>query len=159
MNIADIGAGTGYFAIPLARAVGPHGKIYAVDLQHEMLNLLGKKLEQPDIPRNIELLEGDASNTTLASKCVDLVLIANVWHELDDRKAALRETARILRSNGALAILDWRPDMSSPPGPPAGHRLAAADVVQFLLEIDWTASPPINIGRYSYFVAARPPHG
>jgi FkbM family methyltransferase len=55
MHVADIGAGTGYFAIPIARAVGVGGKVYAVDLQPEMLDKLREKLTRPDAPRNIEL--------------------------------------------------------------------------------------------------------
>ena len=76
MHVADVGAGTGYFAIPMAQAVGPNGK--------------------PDAPRNIDLAQGEAGKTTLGSKCADVVLIANVWHELDDHEAALQEAARIL---------------------------------------------------------------
>src|ERR1700745_3894965 len=63
-DVADIGAGTGYFALPMAKAVDP-GKVYAVDLQPEMLNLLRQKLSAPGAVRNVELVEGDASATTL----------------------------------------------------------------------------------------------
>jgi ubiquinone/menaquinone biosynthesis C-methylase UbiE len=158
MHIADVGAGTGYFAIPMAQAVAPNGKVYAIDLQLEMLNMLRGKLERPDAPPNIELVRGHASKTMLASKCADVVLIANVWHELDDHEAALQEAARILVPGGTLALLDWRPDKKSPPGPPSDHRLSASDVVQFLTKHNWTTSPLVNIGHYSYFISARPPH-
>ena len=84
MHIADVGAGTGYFAIPIAHAVGPDGIVYAVDLQREMLDLLRQKFGRRAAPRNIDLVEGAASKTTLASKRADMVFIANVWHELDD---------------------------------------------------------------------------
>ncbi len=157
MRIADVGAGTGYFAIPMAHAIGPAGKVYAVDLQPEMLKLLRAKLETPDAPRNIELVQGDAGETSLPTASVDLVLIANVWHELDDREAALKESARILSPNGLLAVLDWRADMDSPPGPPANHRLTEAEVTQFLMQHDWTTKAPLHIGTYSYFLAAQPP--
>ena len=84
MHIADVGAGTGYFAIPIAHAVGPDGIVYAVDLQREMLDLLRQKFGRRAAPRNIDLVEGAASKTTLASKRADMVFIANVWHELDN---------------------------------------------------------------------------
>ena len=157
VHVADVGAGTGYFAIPLAKAVGPDGKVYAIDLQPEMLNLLREKINRPGGPRNIELVQGAASRTTLATKSADLVLIANVWHELDDHEAALREAARILVPGGTLALLDWRPDIDAPPGPPSNHRISATEVVQFLEKNRWTAARPINIGRYSYFITAHPP--
>ncbi len=157
MHVADVGVGTGYFAIPIAQAVGPDGRVYAIDLQPEMLNMLRQKLERPDAPRNIDLVQGAAGKTTLASKCADVVFIANVWHELDDHEAALQEAARILVPGGTLAVLDWRPDKNSPPGPPSDHRLPASDVVQFLTRHNWTTAAPVNIGRYSYFIGSRPP--
>ena len=158
MHVADVGAGTGYFAIPIARAVGVGGKVYAVDLQPEMLDKLREKLTRPDAPRNIELVRGEASGTTLPSRSVDVVFLANVWHEVEDPAAALQESARILAPGGSLALLDWRSDTSSPPGPPADHRLPAADVLQFLLESGWTTDGSAHIGRYSYFIGAIPPN-
>ena len=157
MRVADVGAGTGYFAVPIARAVGVEGKVYAVDLQPAMLAKLREKLTEPDAPCNIELVPGEACKTSLPSKCADVVLIANVWHELEDQTVALQEVARLLAPGGVLALLDWRADMSSPPGPPSDHRLRAADVVQFLAKSGWTADEPAYVGRYSYFISALPP--
>ena len=85
-----------------------------------------------------------------------LVFLANVWHEVDDRAAAAREVARILAPGGALAILDWRADLSPPPGPPSDHRLPAAGVAEFLRKSGWTAGEPLEIGRYSYLISATP---
>jgi cyclopropane fatty-acyl-phospholipid synthase-like methyltransferase len=65
MRVADVGAGTGYFAIPIARAVGVEGKVYAVDLQPAMLVKLREKLTEQDAPRNIELVPGEACKTSL----------------------------------------------------------------------------------------------
>jgi ubiquinone/menaquinone biosynthesis C-methylase UbiE len=158
MSVADIGAGTGYFAIPIARSVGVEGKVYAVDLQPAMLAKLRDKLTEPDAPRNIELVQGEASKTTLSSRCADVVFIANVWHELENPTTALQEVARILAPGGVLALLDWRADMISPPGPPSDHRLPAADVLQFLVKSGWTADEPVVVGRYSYFISAGPPN-
>jgi ubiquinone/menaquinone biosynthesis C-methylase UbiE len=157
MRIVDIGAGTGYFALPLAEAVGPEGKVYAVDLQPEMLELLREKLAAANAPRNVELLQGEASKVRLASECADLVLIANVWHEVDDQEAALREAARLLAPRGSLAVLDWRADMDSPPGPPSHHRVASSSLLQFLKKNGWKANREILIGSYSYLVSAKPP--
>jgi SAM-dependent methyltransferase len=157
MHVADVGAGTGYFAIPIARAVGVGGKVYAVDLQPEMLNKLGEKLVGSDALRNIELVHGEASKTTLPSRSVDVVFLANVWHEVEDPAAALQEGCTDPCAWG-LALLDWRSDTSPPPGLPADHRLPAADVLQFLLESGWTTDGPANIGHYSYFIGAIPPN-
>jgi ubiquinone/menaquinone biosynthesis C-methylase UbiE len=152
--VADIGAGTGYFALPLAHEVGSAGNVIAVDLQQEMLELLRVKFHLEGSPKNIELVRGDAAATTLRGHSVDLVFLANVWHELDDHTAVLAEARRILRPSGRIAILDWRPDVVQPPGPPLEHRLAPDAVVAAVKREGWTLLTTANVGAYSYLVQA-----
>jgi len=154
MMIADIGTGTGYFAIPIARAIAPGGRVFAVDLQPELLEVLRKKLAEPSAPANIVLLAGTAGSTGLAAGSCDLALLANVWHELDDYDAALAELTRILKPGGRLAVLDWRPDVERPPGPPLEHRLPAREVQQFLQEHGKRVDAVPNVGQYSYLILA-----
>jgi ubiquinone/menaquinone biosynthesis C-methylase UbiE len=150
MSVADVGAGTGYFAIPMAKAVAPSGRVIAVDMQEEMLGHLRAKIA--DLP--IELVLGSAERTTLPDASVDLVLLANVWHEIDDTNAALVESQRILRPQGRIAILDWRTDVEQPPGPPLSHRISASDAAASLRSAGFRASEPETIGAYGYVVVA-----
>ena len=154
MVIADIGSGTGYFSIPFARQVGPTGKVYAVDVQQEMLSLLNKKLKGVGTSSNIELVLGDATRTNLLSESADIVFMANVWHELDHHEMVLKECGRILRKGGRIAILDWRSDAGHPPGPPLDHRISAESVVATLRSDGWTPAHPVNVGKYSHLVEA-----
>jgi|SRR5580704_6090639 SAM-dependent methyltransferase len=87
VRVADVGAGTGYFSLPIAKAVGETGKVFAVDVQQEMLDKLRLKLEQPDSPQNLSLHLGAAGQLPLADDSVDLAFYANIWHELDDQDA------------------------------------------------------------------------
>lgn len=153
--VADVGAGTGYFSLPIARAVGSNGKVYAVDFQTGMLDLLGKKLLEPRAPSNISLVHGTATHTTLPASCADLVFLANVWHELDDHALILKEVARLLRGKGRLAILDWRNDVKQPPGPPPEHRVASNTVVETLKVNGWNVERTGHVGKYSYLIMAR----
>lgn len=166
MTVADIGAGTGYFALPVARAISPGGRLFAVDVQREMLTRLDAKLRQIGASGNISLVEGDATGTALPDAGCDRVLIANVWHELPDHAGALCEFARILRPGGRLAILDWRTDVPArskavprregdPPGPPAEHRISRDEVANTLRASDWDVLSQQNVGEYSYLVIAR----
>ena len=116
-TVADVGAGTGYFSLPLADAVGLQGKVYAVDAQNEMLALLKQKLDEAAI-LNVELIHAEAVSTGLPQCSCDLFFAANVWHEFDDRAAVLKEAARVLKVGGQIAILDWRTDAPPEPGPP-----------------------------------------
>lgn len=155
MTVADIGAGTGYFSLPIAKAIGAKGKVFAVDIQHEMLTLLRHKLDRPDAPRNVELVHGEAQATTLENQSCDLIFLANVWHELPNHNAALQEINRVRKLGATLAVLDWRPDVEQPPGPPLEHRIAAAVVRQDLETHGLKCEQSFNIGLFSYMVLAR----
>jgi ubiquinone/menaquinone biosynthesis C-methylase UbiE len=152
--VADVGAGTGYLTIPLARAVGEIGRVIAVDLQKEMLTRIREKLAAPGNPSNVDLVEGDAARTTLPPQSCDIVVMVNIWHELDDYPAVLVEAARILRPEGALVIVDWRADLPSPPGPPAEHRVAALQVQTTLEQSSWSIHRSGTIGLYSHLIVA-----
>lgn len=156
LTVADIGAGTGYFALPIASAVGPQGKVFAVDLQPQMLAFLDAKLKAPNAPRNVFLVEGDAGDTRLPNQVADVVLIANVWHELEDHDATLSEMRRILVPGGKLAVLDWRTNVTRPPGPPLEHRIAADQVRGFFTAAGWNCSWARLVGRYSYLLLCSP---
>ncbi len=157
MSVADIGAGTGYFAIPFASRIGSEGMLYAVDVQEEMLAKLQQKLSVPGMPPNITPVSGDAARTHLNGSSIDVAFLANIWHELDSHGAVLDEMQRILRPGGRLAILDWRQDLAPPPGPPAAHRIPPGDVLKTLADRRWTVQHSGPVGRYSYLISAVPP--
>ncbi len=150
-TVADIGAGTGYFSLPLARAVGAKGKVYAVDAQPEMLELLRQKIKG-DGPSNLETIAARADCIPLPDAGCNLVFLANVWHEFADRAAVLRESARILRPGGRIAILDWRPDVESPGGPPRAHRLTPQSASDELRSAGFRPAAGSNVGLYSWLV-------
>ncbi|MGA9116701.1 MAG: methyltransferase domain-containing protein [Bacteroidota bacterium] len=154
MAVADIGAGTGYFSLPMARAVGEKGRVYAVDFQTGMLDLLGRKLLDAGAPANITLLHGPASHTTLPDACADLVFMANTWHELDDHAAVLAEVRRVLRRPGILAVVDWRTDREPPPGPPPAHRVSEKHVASALGPEGFRVLRSGHVGKYGYLVMA-----
>lgn len=154
-EVADIGAGTGYFALPIAEVLET-GTVYAVDLQEEMLDRLRAKLDQAPPRGSVRLFQGDAAATGLPASSVDRVLMANLWHELDDQPAALREAARILRPGGRLLILDWRPDMPSPPGPPSDHRIPAEVTAATVDAAAWQVLGREPFGKFHYVVIAQP---
>jgi ubiquinone/menaquinone biosynthesis C-methylase UbiE len=151
--IADIGAGTGYFARAFAPRVAPGGRIYAVDMQPEMLDLLRSKLDG-DTSLLILPVLARAEETTLPSDGADLVFFGSVWHEFDEPAMVLLEARRIMRLGGRIAIVDWRADAPPPPGPPAWHRQALGDLVKTLRRERWQVRLTRHLGPYTYLVTA-----
>jgi len=154
MHVVDVGAGTGYFSIPIAEAVGAGGRVTAVDLQREMLDLLAAKIKKRGGPGNVGLVLGEATATGVGAQSADIVLMANIWHELDDHPSVLAEMRRLLAPGGVLAVLDWHPDREPPPGPPADHRISAGDVAAEISDNGWRVSDTRDVGLYHYLILA-----
>lgn len=153
-TVADVGAGTGYFALPMANAVGSSGRVYAVDAQPEMLEFLRQKLD-PTAHSNIELVHAEADSTRLPDAGCDLVFLANVWHEFDDRQAVLREARRVLKDLGRIAVLDWRPDVEPEHGPPLAIRQSPQSAIADLAAAGYEGLSFQSVGKYSWLIQAR----
>ena len=105
--IADIGAGSGYYSVRLAKAVGPSGRVYATDIQPEMLALLKQKVDR-DALANIELVLGGETETRLPDNSVDLAIMVDVYHELSQPQAFLKSVRRALKKDGRLVLIEFR---------------------------------------------------
>jgi len=149
-TIADIGAGTGYFTLPMAQIAA---KVFAVDVEPGMLARIEAKLIEAEL-NNVVCLQAEDSATGLAGSSCDCILLANVWHEFDDHAAVLAEAARILKPNGRLAVLDWRADLDTPPGPPQAHRIPK-EVAQFTIsDSGFRVHTVCHVGKYSWLLLA-----
>ena len=153
-TIADVGAGTGYFSLPLAQAVGPDGKVYAVDAQAEMLCLLKRKIDRSEL-YNVILIHAEADQTGVPASCCSLFFLANVWHEIEDWIAVLGEAMRVLKPGGSIAILDWRTDVEPEHGPPLADRVDASRAMETLHSAGFGQICSTNVGRYSWLVQGK----
>jgi len=116
MKVLDLGCGSGAFTTFIARAVGEKGKVYAVDIQPQMLKQLENKLnmsENKDI-KNIEIKIASAYNLPFENDSLDLVLVVTVLQEIPNRHKALREIRRVLKSDGILAVTEFLVDPDYP---------------------------------------------
>jgi ubiquinone/menaquinone biosynthesis C-methylase UbiE len=154
LMVADIGAGSGYFTLPIGRRVGK-GKVFAVEPSAELLEVIRGKLAADDAPKNVELVAAEDSATGLAEASCDLIFLCAVWHEIDDHTASLREFSRIAAPNAKLAIVDWSPDGIRPPGPPLEHRIARAKVEKTLEEGGWGVVKSDVVTAYTYIVVGQ----
>jgi len=105
-QVADLGAGGGYFTFKLAKAVGSTGKVYAVDIDREMTNLIAQRA-QKDAVKNVETIVAKADDPLLPKTSVDLIFTSNTYHHIDNRIAYLRNLQQYLKSGGRVAIIDF----------------------------------------------------
>ena len=112
--VADIGAGSGYYTMLLGAAVGPGGRVYATDIQPEMLALIKKKIESRRVA-NVELVLGTPTESRLPDASVDLALMVDVYHELAQPQAFLRSLKRAIRPDGRLVLIEFRKESPEVP--------------------------------------------
>ena len=109
MQVADFGCGAGFYSVPLARAVGPSGKVYALDAQKEMLELVRSKARASRL-LNITTMVSDLERprgSNLAEGAIDFVIISNILFQAENKLALLKEAFRILKPGGGTAVVEW----------------------------------------------------
>ncbi len=107
MRVADVGAGTGYYARRMARLVAPGGTVQAVDVQPRMLQQLQERARREGLD-NIQPVLGTASDTRLAPASIDLALLVDVYHELEDPVETMASVVRSLRPGGRVVLVEYR---------------------------------------------------
>ena len=117
--VADLGAGTGYFSVRLARMV-PKGTVYAVDVEPDMVKYLGQRAAREKL-KNMIAVAAAPGDARLPAKA-DLVLLVDVYHHIGERERYFRALADSLKPGGRLAVIDFRLD--SKRGPPRDARVA-----------------------------------
>ena len=128
-TVADIGAGTGYFSMRLAKAV-PGGVVYAVDIEPKMVEYLKTRAAGEKLT-NVTPVAASATSPNLP-KPVDLVLVVDTYHHIGNRAQYFRALQSQLAANGRVAIIDFRKD--APEGPPAHFRLAPEQIEKEMAE-------------------------
>lgn len=106
-TVADVGAGSGYFTVRLAARVGRLGRVYANDLQPEMLKMLAARLAREKV-QNVTLVPGAVDNVRLPAASIDLVLMVDVYHEFSEPQKMLRSIRTALKPGGRLVLLEYR---------------------------------------------------
>jgi ubiquinone/menaquinone biosynthesis C-methylase UbiE len=124
-SVADIGAGSGYITVRLAARVGPTGRVYANDVQPQMLNILARRLDMSKIT-NVTLIEGTIDDPKLPPASIDLALMVDVYHELSQPQAILRRLRESLKPGGRLVLLEYRKEDPTVPIKPE-HKMSVAE--------------------------------
>jgi ubiquinone/menaquinone biosynthesis C-methylase UbiE len=149
--LADIGAGTGYFAVRFARMV-PKGRVYGVDIEPDMVKFLAERAKREGL-KNLTAVAGTPGDPRLPEKA-DLVVMVDVFHHVADRERYFRSLRASLKPGGRVAIIDFR--MDSRDGPPRSARIAPEQVKAELKSAGYAFVQEHGFLPNQYFLVFRP---
>jgi ubiquinone/menaquinone biosynthesis C-methylase UbiE len=149
--VADIGAGSGYFTLRLARAVEPKGTVLAVDVDAGMLDYLRQRLAQNNV-KNVQVMKVPAHDPLLIDGSLDLAFVCNVYHHLEDREVYMRKVRKALKPNGRLVIVDFYKKEGIPVGPPMHMRLSEDEVQKELQTAGLKVTEKLTLLPYQYIL-------
>lgn len=153
--VADIGAGTGYFTVRLAKSSAAP-KVYAVDIEPAMVSYLKERASREGL-NNVVAVQA-ATDTPNLPEAVDLVLIVDTYHHIGGREVYFRKLAKSLKPGGKVAIIDFKPD--SPEGPPKEFRFTPEQVKLEMAKAGYTLAAQHDFLPRQHFlifaIAGRP---
>ena len=141
--VADIGAGTGYFARRFALHAG---EVYAVDIDPKLLAIAGSKA-----PPNLQTVLAEPHDPHLQAQSVDLIFFCDVVHHLEDRPAYYRKLAKVMKPGGRIVVVDFY-KKPLPVGPPESMKLSEEEVIAEFREAGFGLNKRLHILPYQYFL-------
>ena len=152
--LLDAGCGDGYWSVAASRLVGPKGKVWAADIHRPALDALTREIFVKGL-RNIHPLLADVTQTIpVATSSVDVAVMVNVLHDLNEEggaASALTEMARLIKPEGLLLIVEFMVT-EGPPGPPVEIRLAPQKVEEFCRAAGFQLSERFDAGQFNYAI-------
>lgn len=152
--VADFGSGNGYFVTPLAHSVAPDGKVFAIDIQRDMLDVVRAKSKLENL-HNVEYIWSDLEQpegSKLKNDFVNLILATNILHQSDQKEAIIKEAHRILRSDGHFALIEWEAgnQETSRLGPPNEMRVSKETAVHLFANQSFSVEKEFDAGSHHY---------
>ena len=148
--VADIGAGSGYFTMRLARAVGEAGRVYAVDISPDMVRHLNHRLRDAGV-HNVVTVLCDPDDPLLPDASVDRFLIVDTWHHIEGQPKYLGLLKRMLKPGGQVVHIDFQ-KRDLPVGPPVGMKIARDDLVTQMETAGFRLTAEHGFLPYQYFL-------
>jgi SAM-dependent methyltransferase len=157
-RVADIGAGSGWFTVRLAQRVGDFGRVYATDVQPEMLTAITRRVSrersscraESDTDCNVETVRSSRNATNLPLGTLDAILVVDVYPELDERVTFLRNLTKSLKPRGRIGVVNYKPGAGGP-GPPPERRFPPSVVEQDARDANLRVLSTMDL-RYQYVI-------
>ena len=152
--IADIGAGSGYFAFRLAHFVGDKGKVYAVDVSPDMIRYINRRIRETKTTNVVALL-ADPDDPLLPDASVNRFFFSESWHHIDNQKKYLALIKKMLKPRGEVVMIDFH-KKELPVGPPLQMKIAREDVIKQMETNGFRLSKEHAFLPYQYFLVFTP---
>jgi ubiquinone/menaquinone biosynthesis C-methylase UbiE len=152
--VADLGAGGGWFTVRLALRVRPNGRVYAEDIQPQMIQAIEQRMKREQL-RNVAALLGTADDPKLPIGALDAVLIVDAYHEIEHPVTLLANVARSLKPAGLVGIINFKKDGGGP-GPAMDVRVDAEQVIADASAAGLELRKRENFLRYQYMLTFGP---
>jgi ubiquinone/menaquinone biosynthesis C-methylase UbiE len=147
-NVADFGCGYGTFTIPAARMI--KGKIYAFDIEPEMINAVEQKAKKHNLTNVKPILRDFISEGSgLKDSSVDFVMLFNILHPSDPTNL-LKEAYKILKQSGRLGIIHWNYDPTTPRGPPMDIKPRPEQIIFWAKSVGFSLKQRLDLKPYHY---------
>lgn len=151
MKVADFGAGSGYYAIALGKMVGEEGRVYAIDLDPELLLKIRHTAVEHRLT-NVDILQGDLETTegsNLKADSIDRGIVSNLLFQIENKQAALKEVFRVIKKNGKVLIVDWE-DSFGGLGPKKEMVFSKDAARKMITEVGFVFDREISAGNHHY---------
>ena len=148
--VADIGAGSGYFALRLAHHVGEKGKVYAVDISPDMILFMNRRIRDLKL-KNVVTVLAAPEDPLLMDASVDRFFICDTWHHIADRTQYLAVMKKALKPGGQVVMIDFQ-KKDLPVGPPAEMKIAREDLVRQMESNGFRLAKEHTFLPYQYFL-------
>jgi len=149
--VADLGAGGGWFTVRLARRVGPNGRVYAEDIQQEMIGVIKRRMTREGLEARVHTVLGTHVDAKLPAGSLDAVLMVDAFHEFEQPVTLLRNVARALKPTGTIGIVNYKKDGGGP-GPEMEARVDPEKVIADAQAAGLELRKRENFLRYQYML-------
>lgn len=153
MVVADIGAGSGYYASRMARKVGPTGKVFATDIQPGMIELLNRRISMEGLT-NITTVLGGMDDPKLPAKSIDLAIMVDVYHELQQPQLFLQRLKETFKPDGRLVLVEFRKEDPKVPILEV-HKMSVAEVKQELEAEGYVLDRVIDVLPWQHIIVLK----
>ena len=153
MSVADIGAGSGYYSARIAKRIGPTGRVYATDIQQGMIDILERRIKNEGLT-NVTTILGGMDDPRLPPASIDLAIMVDVYHELQQPQLFLQRLKPAFKPNGRLVLLEFRKEDPKVPILEV-HKMSVAEVKQEMEAEGFMLDKVIDVLPWQHIIVLR----